>query len=245
MSAPAVPASNLRPDEKPLAEYRSVSRIAVFAALFGVASAAVLISPLLVVVPLAAVVLAVVALRSIDASEGQLVGRVPALVGLSLAVLFVGWGFSRYVTRQTQLEKHAQAFAEQWLALMAEGRHREAYQLQQSSAQRFFSAEALEHLFDDDPERRDMFQTALTQPPLSDFLAEGRDVRYRYEGVASSRRYNRDDFVVLHYVIERPAQRGGERPMWVTVQRTTNPMTGHTDWLISGTPQANSPGESP
>src|SRR5436309_2502178 len=102
-----VPPQSLRPDEVPLAEYRSVSRAAVAAVGLGLASSVVLITPLLAVVPIAAVIAAAVALRSIAASAGQLIGRAPAVVGLCLATFFLGWGLTWGVARQTAVEQRA------------------------------------------------------------------------------------------------------------------------------------------
>ena len=233
MSASAVTESPLRPDEKPLAEYRSVSKLAVAAALFGLASALMLVGPLLLPVALFAIVLSVLALRSIAASEGQLVGRLPAIVGLSLAVLFIGWGFSRYVSRQSQLEVHARQFCDSWLVLMAEGRYREAHQLEVPSEQRIFAPEALQEFYAADQEARDRMESRISQPPMDVFVAEGSDVQYRFERMAESRRHGMTDYVTLQYVIERPAERGGPRPVWLQVQRATSPLAIRPEWTLT------------
>ena len=95
----------LRPDEKSLAEYRSVSGMAVAAVGLGIVSAVVLVNPLLAPVPIAAFIAAVAALRSIGNSGGQLVGRIPAYAGLCLATFFLGWGFAAHLARQSLLEQ--------------------------------------------------------------------------------------------------------------------------------------------
>jgi hypothetical protein len=232
MSVPAVSDPLMRSDEKPLAEYRSVSKLAVAAILCGVASALVLVGPLLLPVALAAIVVSVLALRAIAASEGQLVGRLPALLGLSLAVLFLGWGGSRYVTRQTQLETHARAFCESWLTMMADGQYRHAHQLELPSPQRIFSEEAQEEYYAGDYEASDRLQARISQPPMDAFVAEGQDVRYRFERLAKVQTYGHTDYVTLQYTIERPAERGGPRPMWIQVQRTSIPVSGVPEWML-------------
>lgn len=68
--------------------YRSISGLAVAAAAAGVLSAGCLVSPAVWVVPLVAVALALAALREIGREGSVKVGRLPALLGLALAVGF-------------------------------------------------------------------------------------------------------------------------------------------------------------
>src|SRR5438128_216869 len=93
------------PDEKPVAEYRSIAPVALVAVGLGLASALVLITPLLAIIPCAAIVAGLVALRAISSSQGQLAGRAPAIAGLCLATLFLGYGLTRHLARQSLLEQ--------------------------------------------------------------------------------------------------------------------------------------------
>ncbi len=68
--------------------YRSISGLAVAAAAAGVLSAGCLVSPALWIVPLVAIALAVAALREIGREGSVKVGRIPAIIGLALAVGF-------------------------------------------------------------------------------------------------------------------------------------------------------------
>jgi hypothetical protein len=229
-AAPTVTAP-LRPDEKPLAAYRSISVTALIAAALGVASALVLVSPLLVPVPLAALLLAGLALRSIRASDGQVVGRVPAIVGLSLAVLFLSWGLARYGGRQVQLEKHGRRFAEGWLALIAEGKYQQAHQLGLSPSARTTTTVALEQYYAENVEAADVLKQLVSSPPVSELIAEGRDVRYRYDGVAGALRSGLQDHLTLKFVVERPGDRGGPFPLWIVLNRSVNAQTQQPEWV--------------
>ncbi len=68
--------------------YRSISGLAVAAAAAGVLSAGCLVSPVAWVVPPVAIALAVAALREIGREGSVKVGRIPAVLGLALAVGF-------------------------------------------------------------------------------------------------------------------------------------------------------------
>ena len=67
-----MPAPSLRSDELTVAQYRTISWPAVIAVILGLASAVALVSPIFSPVAVAAVVVAILALRQIAASEGQL-----------------------------------------------------------------------------------------------------------------------------------------------------------------------------
>src|SRR5687767_8653106 len=102
MSAPTVTKSEPHlPDEKPLAEYRSVAPLAVLSVGLGLASSLILTTALLAPLAVAGIVVGIAALRSIRASGGQLAGRPVAIAGLCLATFFLGFGLSRHLARQT------------------------------------------------------------------------------------------------------------------------------------------------
>src|SRR4029079_3670264 len=129
MSAPPLTKPHaLRPDEQPVAHYRSVAPLAVVTLVLGFSSALILTTPLLAPIPVAAIVVGIAALRAIRSSGGQLAGRVPAIVGLCLATFFLGFGLSRHLARQTALEQRGREMADGFLRLLQEGRTPQAHQ---------------------------------------------------------------------------------------------------------------------
>jgi hypothetical protein len=72
--------------------YRSVNALAVASLVFGTLSIISMFSWFLGVIPLAGVILAVVALRQIHAAPGEMTGRGFALAGLILSIAFWGLG---------------------------------------------------------------------------------------------------------------------------------------------------------
>src|SRR6185437_4373591 len=101
-----------------LVSYGSVAPLAVVSVVVGLASALILTTPLLAPLPVAGIVAAIAALRSIRASNGELVGRTPAIVGLCLATFFLGFGLSRHLGRQTALEQRALEMSDVFLGLI-------------------------------------------------------------------------------------------------------------------------------
>jgi hypothetical protein len=222
----------LRPDEKPLAEYRSVSGLAVAAAILGVVSAVILVNPLLTPVPVAALVASLVALRSIGVSGGQLVGRIPALVGLCLATFFLGWGFTAHLARQSLLEERAKQAADGWLELLRDGKVEQAHQFRLSPAARLSSPEALAEHYKNNKEAAEDLQTFRSGSGVRDLTTFGADAELKFEGLASTLRDGFSDIIVLKYSYARPA--GERQPVWVHTTRRYNETTKRPEWEISG-----------
>ncbi|QDU54973.1 hypothetical protein [Aeoliella mucimassa] len=116
-----VPENYLSDDVQAVAEYRSVSGLAVLAAVLGVASLAAVATPSLVVLPLIGVIFSLFALYKIAHSDGQLVGRTAALTGLAMS-LTVGAGVlvNGWVVRSI-LAREAAEWGLDWCQLVMDG----------------------------------------------------------------------------------------------------------------------------
>jgi len=102
-----------------LGSYRSLSTLAVVAFVLGLISPVVFISPLLLVLPLAAVGTALLALAKISASSGGLSGAGLARCGFALAIVFGVAATARITVRNELFRRQAAAAARQWLSLVA------------------------------------------------------------------------------------------------------------------------------
>ncbi|RLS49917.1 MAG: hypothetical protein DWH87_02890 [Planctomycetota bacterium] len=113
--------------------YRPVSVLAVFALLAGILSATAVFSPALLLVPLIASALSVVALKDVSAhgderAEGgdRKTGRWCALAGLALAVGFGVQSVATNLTQRTVAFRRAEASAAMFLEMVREDRLGEA-----------------------------------------------------------------------------------------------------------------------
>lgn len=111
--------------------YRPVSALAVFALIAGLLSAAAVFSPALLVVPLIASALAVVALKDVSPRgdgdeagrlEDRKTGRWWALAGLALAVGFGTQSVATSLTQRTVAFARAEASARMFLEMVREDR---------------------------------------------------------------------------------------------------------------------------
>jgi len=131
-----VPADYLHDDVQALAEYRSVSKLAVAALLVGLASVLALLSPGLLGLSLLGVILSLLAIRRIARSGGELVGRPAAIVGLVLS-LAVGAGLlSHRTTVQRMVAQQAGPWALEWCELVKAGDLEVALELTRPSSVR-------------------------------------------------------------------------------------------------------------
>jgi len=232
MAAPtAMPAPSLRSDELTVAQYRTISWSAVIAVILGLASAVALVSPIFSPVAVAAVVVAILALRQIAASEGQLIGRAVAISGLCLATLFFGWGVGRYLTRQWALEENARRTADVWFQLIQSGRLREAYQFRLPAAARIMSPEALAEHYTQNQDAAQELAQFLANPLINELVSLKDRANVRYEGARSTRN-GLVDRMVLKYTYERPAAPDHRQPMWIHLTRQTDENSRRPEWEI-------------
>ena len=105
-------------DVQAIAEYRSVSVLAVLAAVLGVASASAIVTSSLLLIPLLGIIISLFALWRIAHSDGQQVGRTLALVGLALSLAFGSGVYVRGMMLSRLLGAEAQDWALQWCDLV-------------------------------------------------------------------------------------------------------------------------------
>jgi hypothetical protein len=233
-SSTTLPRQSLRPDEQPISQYRSISRAAVAAVGIGLASAVVLINPILAPVAIVAVLMAVVALRTIAQSQGQVIGQGAAILGLCLATLFLGWGISRHLSRQSHLAESAQQLGDMWLGLIQEGKLKEALQLRQMPASRITAADALAAHYEKDPEAAKELQQFGSQLVVKSLQLLGDRADLRFEGLAAVFREGFDDRFVLKYSYADAPSPGGRHMFWVHLNRRVDGTTKRGGWQVDG-----------
>ncbi len=106
--------------------YTSLSAVAVCALLLGLASPLALLAPLMVVVPLAGVIVALLALVRIGNSAGALSGRKLAYWGLALSILCGIASPLRVSVRDNLYGRQADRTARAWLDLLSKNETRPA-----------------------------------------------------------------------------------------------------------------------
>jgi hypothetical protein len=212
--------------------YRAVSGWAIAALLLGLASASAVAGPVLLVVPLAAIAVALVAMRRIGTSEGGLIGRNVALLGLLLAVLFAVAGTTRTLTRQIWLQQRGQRFAEGFVQLLQQNKPHAAHQLTVEPGLRKPMGENLEMAYINDPETMQDYQTFVERPQIKTLLDLGQrakvePVTARLVGSEGARDYvevrflaatgGQERLTTIKFVAMRMAARTSDGEQWQIV----------------------------
>jgi hypothetical protein len=160
--------------DRDLIDYRPISGWGLAALLIGLASGLALVHPLLMCVPIAGIVVALVALRRIERSPVKLVGRKAALVGLAFSVIYGVAAPVRLKTREHWLATRAQRLADEFLDDLRSGKTDEAFELCLRSVEKLRAHELQrtpDQKTDDEPQdSRKIFYSEL---PVAKILALG------------------------------------------------------------------------
>jgi hypothetical protein len=105
-----------------LGQYRAVSGLAVVGLLAGVFSVLAFVHQLLYLVPLAAIVINLLALRQIAEASPPLIGRKAALTGLALALIFVGSAPVQRAVHRRDLRAQSLQIAREWFTALRDDR---------------------------------------------------------------------------------------------------------------------------
>jgi hypothetical protein len=115
--------------------YRSPSVLAIISLVLGVVAPVALFAPLLLVIPIAAGLLALLAIRQINTSDGMMVGRAAACLGLALAIASIAAATARSTVTDKLLARQASVIANEWVQLLQAGDVEKAFELTTTSRQ--------------------------------------------------------------------------------------------------------------
>jgi hypothetical protein len=123
-------------DAQQVAEYRTLSALAIVSLIVGLAAPLCFAWPLLLAIPLIGVAVSVVAIRRIDSSDGALVGRWAATAGLALCVASGTAVVSRDLVTRSLRTGQAEHVGRQWIQLLVAGDIEKAFRLTVAANQR-------------------------------------------------------------------------------------------------------------
>lgn len=220
-------------DDSPVLGYRRISVSAVIALVLGIASALALVHPFLWTVPAAAVVVAIFALRAIANESSMLTGRGLALTGLALALVFGMWAPARTLSRQWQLYHQARVFADEWLALVHEGKLYEAHQLTVPHAERQIANADLAPIYEQSADVKAGYDRFFSERPAKTLARLGKRATYTYIGGAgiSPREFITEHIALDYRVVYEEGGRERTLPIRIVLDRDQGPDQEYR-WLI-------------
>lgn len=173
-------------DDGTVDEYRAVSGWAIAALILGLLSPLALVDVWLSVIPVAGIVVAVVALARIAWLAPALTGRKAALAGLFVAVLCASataadqWFFWR------SIDHEARQFAKAWFDFLSEDEPLKAHQLSLPPSRRQPLNEKLPDYYEKGEPWHDELEGYLAQPAIQRLLALGKQAQVRYRATEAS-----------------------------------------------------------
>jgi hypothetical protein len=215
-------------------EYRAFSPAAVGSLICGLLSPVSLVGPLLLIFPVLGVGLAVVALRSIANSQGELVGRRAALAGLGLSIVFGTAGPVQSATTGMRLTAAARPIADQFFEFLRQDQPHYAHQLTTVPVGRRVLNENLWSYYGGNRANRDDLTKWVSQPLMRFLLEQGDQAQVRFYGPGSVSAAGDPQYADLIYAVTRPTAAGKQTFfVRVTVERRTL-QSGGVFWRIAG-----------
>jgi hypothetical protein len=217
-------------DTAEVSGYTSVSALSIAGLLLGLASPVCGMGTLLKAIPLAGVGVSLVALRRIATSEGALVGRPAAIVGLILSISSGTAVVSfEIVTRQLRIDQAAEV-GRQWIADVLSGNTERAYFLASGGP---VPLEEEEFGPGGNPYHR-----FLNGPTLKGLTSAGKDAKVQYVETVQYSAQGRGEFYVRQRFVVTPedaAAAGQVTPVNVVLQlhRRKAPGASYMTWLAT------------
>jgi hypothetical protein len=218
---------------QPATLYRSVSGIAILGLLLGLASPLSLISPILLVVPLAALFASLMALLRISRAEEILSGRTLAYAGLFLATFFLSYLPVRHYFRSQSLARPAQQLGDAFLELVRQKQLHAAHQLMQP---RFLLRDPnrplVEYYAGDEAAGKEL-KAFLESEAVEKILALDGHFDYQFESATTGTDHEGSDVLTLHYRLQ-PHGTTAKRPfpVWLVVVRSVDPLSNAPSWKL-------------
>lgn len=175
-------------DDGTVDEYRSLSGWAVAALILGLLAPLALANIWLSLIPLAGIVVAVIALVRMAVLAPALTGRKSALAGLFLSVLFASAAAADHLVYWQAMDREARRFASAWFAFLADDQPHKAHQLTLMPRYRQPLDNRLwEYYREGDPWREEL-EGYVEQPVVGKLLELGDRARTRYDTTEASGR---------------------------------------------------------
>jgi hypothetical protein len=176
----STPAMTAEAETEMLSETTPV-RISGFAALFlGLLSFTALLGAPMIIVPVAAVLTALVSLRPYRGLRP--LGYRAGMIGLFAGVLFGAWGATANQLRTRILSEQAVQFSEDWLNLVAQGDLELAVELQVDPSRRQAASMSLKEYYTQSEEGRSGMKLFREIEPVEELIAAGDRVRWELAG---------------------------------------------------------------
>lgn len=220
-------------DVENVAAYRSLSVLSILSLIVGLLSWLCLFFPLFLGLAGFGVILSLLALRRIDASEGQLAGRWAAMAGLVLCVTFAAAAFARGAVTRYLRTSHAESATREFLDLVTANDTELAFKKTLQGNQAPPPPAPGEPAPTTTP-----YETFLNDPLIKKLVAAGKDAEIQYDGTLEYTAQSGNSFYLRQRYSVTPqsdSPNAGEAEpidVAITIQRSRLRGDSNPRWLI-------------
>jgi hypothetical protein len=234
-TGPTAPAPAFHSDDvDQVADYRSISALAIVSLVIGLISPLCVLSPPFLVLALCGAAISLIALRRIALSDGRLAGRWAATMGLALCIASGVCAVTRNATVRYIRSGQAEEFAQNWLATLISNDTDRAFKLTMEGARPLPPAEP-----GMPPPETTPYEEFLKNDLVKSLLAAGKDAKIEFVETLDFTRQSQHDFFVLQRFRITPrsesaeAGAGGPIEVNLSVQRSRFRGGSSFHWLIT------------
>jgi hypothetical protein len=210
-------------DDNAVPDYRTVSPLAIVSLIVGIAAPLCLAAPLLSVIPLFGAALALVALRRIGLSDGVMIGRRAALIGLVLCVGSVCAAASYPLAVRYLRTRQAAVVGTRWIDLVLAGDTPHAFELTTASLQAPTPPE--------DGQASDPTSQFAATTSVQDLVELGEPAKVRLERNLTYSPGRQGDCVIeQRYLVTPTNGRADRQPMALRLKLQLGQLPGRAQW---------------
>jgi hypothetical protein len=229
-------------DVENVANYQSLSVLALFSLLIGLAAPLCLLSKAFLLLPLVGLSVSLLALRQIALSEGRLAGRGAATIGLMLCIASIATAVARDAVTRSMRTAQATEFARTWLHQVASDQTQQAFKSTYKGARPLTPTEPGSPAPEESP-----YDTFLGDALIQKIRATGKDARIELDKTLEFARASRREFTVRQRFLISPmresVQSGAGDPLevYLTLHRSRFRGDTHSRWLVMRYEPTNTP----
>lgn len=215
--------------------YRTPCVLAIVSLILGIVAPVALFAPLLLVIAIAGGLLALMAIRQINSSDGTLIGRTAASIGLALSVAAIAAVIARSTLTDKLLSRQAQAAAVEWFSLLQSGDVQRAFE--RTTASRQAPPKAPPGAPPTEAEAQASPLDTFLADPVIHFLLEhtqGKSVQYSRDAIVDMAAVS-NARVQQVYEVDIPAEVGDSPSTTIELilQRTRGYANSPAEWLVA------------
>lgn len=217
-------------DATELADYRPLSLLAVAAAFAGIAASLANFQKVLFVIPIAGVVLSLLAIRDTNPDSTR-IGRKLALFGLGASILFGSFAFTRAAVERYVLINQAAEVAKGWTDIVRSGNLPQACEWMKLPGGRRQASVDLAEFYVKNEDAETYMKNVGSYPSIRRLLKINEDQEVKFLGLEDSVREH--NVTIFKFLFELPPIKGETNNEFIiSVRRTFR--HGRVEWVLQG-----------